>query len=135
MEEGGLIPDEIIVRIPLKEAEDFVDAVFNYLVSATLTGDDFTKVMYGIQQLLDNRAAYAVELSERLRLEMSKRSQGTVDRNKNEVVVRLDFLTRLRNLRDVVAKQMERVEQNEIDPAEGFAMIASFFGDRRMLEA
>jgi hypothetical protein len=135
IEEGAPIPEDLIVRIPLKDAEDFVDALFNYIVSATLEGEDFTKVMYGIQTLLDNRAAYAVELSERLRMEMTKKSQGTVNRNMNEVLVRLDYLTRLRNLRDVVSKQMQRVEEDGLDPAEGFAVIASYFGDKRMLEA
>lgn len=132
--DGKPIPDEVIIRIPLLESEEFVDAVFNALLART-SGADFTKAFYGVQKLLDARASHAVQLAERLRLEMGKRSGGSVDRNTNETLVRLDVLTRLRGLRDVVAAQALRVDSGETPGEEAFGIIWDHFVETRMAEA
>jgi hypothetical protein len=99
IEKDHAIPDERAIRIPLTDCEDFIDAVMN------ASGDraDFWKTMDGIQVLLDGRAAKAIQLAERLRLEWSKRSGGgAVQRNMNEVTVRADEWIRLQEMREKV---------------------------------
>ncbi|HUU59118.1 MAG TPA: hypothetical protein VMZ50_06210 [Phycisphaerae bacterium] len=132
--DGKPIPDDCIIRIPLIEAEDFVDAVFNALVGK-VDGEDFTRAFYGVQKILDRRASAAVQVAERLRLEMAKRSGGSVDRNLNETLVPLDVLTRLRGLRDVVAAQALRVDSGETPGEEAFGIIWDHFVETRMAEA
>lgn len=132
---GEPIPHEAVVRIPLKDADDFVEAIMNHAATSAIAGSDFSKVMWGIQTLLDRRAGYAVGLSERLRLEMQKLSGGTVDQNNNEVLVRTNHVTRLRQLRDVVGKQAERVEAGETSKENAFDLLEGFFHDQRMHEA
>lgn len=132
---GEPIPPEAVVRIPLKDGEDFVEAIMNHATTNAIAGEDFSKIMWGIQELLDKRASYAVGLSERLRLEMQRISGGTVDRNNNEVLVRVNHVTRLRQLRDVVGKQSERVEAGETSKEDAFDLLEGFFHDQRMAEA
>lgn len=100
-EEGKPIPAECIVRIPLVDGEDFIEAVLN------ARGENAAKVIDGIQAVLDKRAAEAVALSEHLRLETSKRSLGVVARNQNEVVVRLDRHRKLEALLVLVKAVVE----------------------------
>lgn len=133
--DGKPIPDDVIIRIPLQEAEDFVDAVFVSLLDRVGEGEDFTKAFYGVQKLLDQRASQAVQLAERLRLEMGKRSGGSVDRNVNETLVRLDAVTKLRDLRNTVAAQARRVDSGEIPGEEAFGIIWDQFVETRMAEA
>ena len=135
VKDGDLIPDDLIMRFPLEDSEDLIDAMFNVTVAKVLSGDDFTQTIAAVQGLLDRRAAHAIGLSELLRLEWSRQSQGTIDRNLNETRVRADHLHRLRQLRDVVAKQMQRVEEDGIPVAEAFAVLMSYFHTSRMLEA
>lgn len=97
IKEGQPIPRECIIRIPLEDGEDFIEAAMN-----SPKGESAAKVIDGIQSALDKRAAHAVALSERLRLEVSKRSLGVVARNQNEVVVRLDRHTKLDGLLTLV---------------------------------
>lgn len=99
IEKDHAIPDDRTIRIPLIDCEDFLSAVMN----ASREKEDFGKIMDGIQVLLDGRAAKAIQLSERLRLEWSKRAGGgVVAKNLNEVVVRADEWIRLQELREKV---------------------------------
>jgi hypothetical protein len=105
--EGGIIPEENIIRIALEDGEDFFEAVFN----AAKCGDEFWKVMDGIQAQLDRKAMHAINLSERLRLERSKQADGVIDRNKNEVIVKADEYGKLHELRKRLAELFSRVKE------------------------
>jgi len=81
LEEGEAIPEDRIVRIPLKLGEDFIEVAMNAATSAALMGDgeaDYNSVMYGIQQLLDQRMVSAIELASEFRAERSKDCGGGV---------------------------------------------------------
>lgn len=134
-DDPDIIPDEAVARIPLLDAEEFVEVVMTAMLDRCGDGDDFTKVYEGIQVVLDGRAAHAVQLAERFRLEMQKRSQGVVNRNLNEVMVRMDALQRLRNLRDVVKKQRERVHEGDVGIDEAFGIISDFYQTGRLDES
>lgn len=131
IKEGMLIPEECIVRIPLKDGEDFIEAVINAALTDTAAGADFVKVMDGVQRLLDERAAVALSLAERVRLEMEKRSGGTMSRLHNEVLVRLEMLERLRGLRDRVKEQLDFLHAEKTDFKDALQMIADFFTEHR----
>jgi hypothetical protein len=134
-DDPDIIPDDAVVRIPLIDAEEFVEVVMTAMLDRCGESDDFTKIYEAIQVVLDGRATYAVQLAERFRLEMQKRSQGVVNRNMNEATVRLDALQRLRNLRDVVKKQRERVKEGDIEAAEAFDVVADFYQTGRLDES
>jgi hypothetical protein len=130
-----VIPDEAVVRIPLIDAEEFVEVAMTAMLDRCGESDDFTKVYEAIQVVLDGRATYAVGLAERFRLEMQKRSQGVMNRNMNETLVRMDALQKLRNLRDVVKKQRERIAEGEASPEEAFDLISDFYQTGRLDES
>lgn len=132
---GEPIPPDAVVRIPLKDSEEFLEALTNHLTVNAIVGEDFSKILWGVQRLLDSRAAHAINLSERVRSEIARTSGGSADRNQNEVVVRAETLTRLRQLRDVVGRQAERVEGGKATKEEAFDLLADFFLDQRMHEA
>jgi len=131
IKEGMLIPEECIVRVPLKDGEDFIEAIVNAALTDTAAGADFVKVMDGVQRLLDERAATAVSLAERVRSEMEKRSGGTVPRWQNDVTIRLGMLTRLRGLRDRVGEQLAALHAEKTDVKDALQMIAEFFVEHR----
>lgn len=131
IKEGMLIPEECIVRIPLKDGEDFIEAIVNAALTDTAAGADFVKVMDGVQRLLDERAAVALSLAERVRIEMEKRSGGTAPRWQNEVLVRLDMLARLRGLRDLVGEQITLAGKGLTDPTAALAVLATHFVEHR----
>ena len=132
---GEPIPPEAVVRIPLKDSDEFIEALTNHMAVNAVAGEDFTKILWGVQKLLDKRATHAIELSERVRSEIAKTSGGTADRNNNEALVRVETLTRLRQLRDVVGKQRERVEEGKATKEAAFDLLSDFFLDQRMVEA
>jgi hypothetical protein len=134
-DDPDIIPDDAVVRIPLLDAEEFVEVVMTAMLDRCGGGDDFTKVYEGIQVVLDGRATHSVQLAERFRLEMQKRSQGVVNRNMNEALVRMDALQRLRSLRDVVKKQRERIAEGEASPEECFELISDFYQTGRLDES
>lgn len=133
-DDPDIIPDDAVVRIPLLDAEEFVEVAMTAMLDRC-EGDDFTKVYEGIQVVLDGRAAHSVQLAERFRLEMQKRSQGVVNRNMNEATVRMDALQRLRNLRDVVNKQRDRVHKEGVSAEEAFGLISDFYQTGKLDES
>ncbi len=133
-DDPDIIPDDAVVRIPLLDAEEFVEVAMTAMLDRC-EGDDFTKVYEGIQVVLDGRVAHAVQLAERFRLEMQKRSQGVVNRNLNEATVRMDALQRLRNLRDVVNKQRDRVHKEGVSAEEAFGLISDFYQTGKLDES
>lgn len=110
---GGSVPEQYVVRIPLADADEFVEVVVNHCVSSMVAGEDFSKVLWGVQELLDGRAAHAISLSERLRGEMAERSGGTASRSSREATVRAEAWQRLRALRDFVRRHMFREDVGE----------------------
>lgn len=89
LEEGEAIPEERIVRIPLKLGEDFIEAAMNAATSAAIMGDgeaDYNSVMHGIQQLLDQRMMSAIELADGFRTERSRAAGGGAIDCPNSVV-------------------------------------------------
>lgn len=133
--DGEPIPPDAVVRIPLKDSEDFMEVLTNHLTANAIAGEDFSKILWGVQRKLDSRATHAIELSERVRSEIARTSGGVADRNNGEALVRVETLTRLRQLRDVVGKQAERVEAGKATKEEAFDLISDFFLDQRMDEA
>jgi hypothetical protein len=133
--DGEPIPPDAVVRIPLKDSEDFIETLTNHLAVNAIVGEDFTKILWGIQKQLDSRAKHAIELSEHVRSQIIKTSGGTADRNNNEIVMRVETVTRLRQMRDVVGKQRERVEEGKATKEEAFDLLTGFFLDQRMYEA
>lgn len=133
--EGEPIPPEAVVRIPLKDSEEFLEALTNHMAVNAIVGEDFTKILWGVQKLLDGRAGHAIELSECVRTQIAKTSGGTPDRNNNEIMVRAETQTRLRQMRDVVGKQRERVDEGKATKEEAFDLLTDFYLDQRMYEA
>ena len=133
--EGEMIPHEAIVRIPLRDCDEFIETLMNHMVVNAIAGEDFSKILWGVQRMLDSRTTRAIELSERVRLEIEKASGGTASRNPSEVVVRTETLTRLRQLRDVVGKQIERAEEGKTTKVGAFDLLEGFYLDQRMYEA
>jgi hypothetical protein len=134
-DDPDIIPDDAVVRIPLLDAEEFVEVAMEAMLNRSVDGADFTKIYDGIQTVLDGRATHSVQLAERFRLEMQKRSQGVVNRNMNETLVRMDALQRLRSLRDVVKKQRTRVHEEGVSAEEAFGLISDFFQTGRLDES
>lgn len=97
--EGEAIPDDAIIRVPLLDGEDFIEAVMNAAQTET---ENFWKVMDGVQKLLDKRAEQAINLAEHLRLEWSKRADGITGKMSNTVAVRADEWIKNQRLRDKV---------------------------------
>jgi len=89
LEEGEAIPEERIVRIPLKLGEDFIEVAMNAATSAAIMGDgeaDYNSVMHGIQMLLDRRMLTAIEMADGFRSERSKAAGGGVIDQPNTMV-------------------------------------------------
>lgn len=133
--EGQPIPEELIIRIPLVDGEDFIEALMN----AARGEANFWKIMDGVQSALDTRAAQAFQLTERLRLEWSKRSHGVVARNMNEVIVKADSLFKLIALRDEIAKAVKWQQDpsnthNCTDDANNLAALVEWFEERGLDE-
>lgn len=63
-EPGEAITEEKIIRVPLVDGEDFIEAVIN----AARPEPQFRRIMDAVQALLDRRAVQAVNLAERLRV-------------------------------------------------------------------
>jgi len=113
--EGEPIPQAAIIKIPLSDGEDFIEALMN----SSRKEENYWKIVDGIQFVLDKKAADSIQLSERLRLEWSKESGGgIVRRNNNEIVVRADEVIKLRELRDKVREILDGYEKNNapMDP-------------------
>lgn len=111
LKDGEAIPDKCIIRIPLLDGEDFTEAIINTVYKATTDNEaTFWKIMDGIQRLLDKRTAHAISLSERLRLEWSKRSGGVIQRMQNEVSVRADEWIKLQKLREKVGEWITKLD-------------------------
>lgn len=104
LEEGEQIPEERIVRIPLKLGEDFIETAMNAATSAAMMAEgeaDFDKVMYGIQELLDLRMVDAIELASEFRAQRSKQAGGGVIDTCNKMMsVNADEFANLVRLRD-----------------------------------
>lgn len=133
--DGEPIPPDAVVRIPLADSEEFMEVLTDYLATNAVAGQDFTKILWGVQKQLDSRVAHAIALSEHVRTQIAKTSGGVADRNNNEVIVRAETMTRLRQLRDVVGKQQERVEEGKATKEEAFDLLTDFYLDQRMREA
>lgn len=114
VKEGEAIPDECIIRIPLVDGEDFVEAVINSAYKITLEDDsDFWKIMDGIQKLLDQRAATAITLAERLRIEWAKRSGGVVNAASCVAQMQVDEYVKLQKLREKVVALISDDDVND----------------------
>ena len=91
LEQGEPIPEERIVRIPLKLGEDFIEVAMNAATSAAIMGDgeaDYNSVMHGIQALLDQRMLSAIELADGFRTERSRAvGGGAIDSPNTTVAV------------------------------------------------
>jgi len=114
LEMGEEIPPDRVVRIPLKLGEGFLDAVMNAAVSAAIMGEgdnDYNKVLYGVQKLLDSRMIQAIDLAETLREQRRKSSGGgVVDRINEMVAVPASEFVRLERLREAVVGRVKSVE-------------------------
>lgn len=117
IKEGEAIPDECIIRIPLVDGEDFVEAIINSAYKTTLEDDsDFWKIMDGIQKLLDMRMATAIALSERLRNEWAKRSGGVVNSASCSATIRADEFVKLSGLRVKVLGVLDDLKRKRDNP-------------------
>jgi len=132
VEKGVPVPDQYVVRIPLADADEFVEVVVNYCVASIIAGEDFSKVLWGVQELLDGRAAHAVSLAERLRGEMADRSGGTASRSSREATVRVEAWQRLQAFRDFVRRHMFR--ESPGDKARALDAIRAYYEEHRLNE-
>lgn len=133
---GDPIPEEFIVRIPLVDGEDFVEAVMN--APHAEGEEDLTKIVYGVQKLLDKRVADAISLSERLRLEWSKRVLGGLTgRNTNEVTVRADEWIKHQALREKVMEFFKDVRKSDggHEASAAFLALSNFFEENGLDES
>ena len=114
--DGQPVPDDAVVRIPLSDGEEFIDA----LINKASAGDDLSKILHGVQDLLDRRAAQAVGLSERLRSERRRLSGGgAVDSNAQGVTVAMHEIEFLRNLHRLVGNLLS---DRESVPSDGLLL-------------
>lgn len=131
--EGEPIPEACVVRIPLVDAEDFVEALVNHCIANAVAGEDFSKVMWGVQEILDRRVAQAASLSERLRGEMTRQSGGTASRSSQEATVRVEAWERFRALRDEV-KRLLTAEAAGHSVGRVFDSLRDFYEEHRLDE-
>lgn len=104
LEQGEAIPEERIVRIPLKISEDFIEVAMNAATSFAIMGDgeaDYNSVMHGIQILLDQRMLSAIELADGFRTERSRAAGGgVIDQPNSTVAVNAGEYAKLILLKD-----------------------------------
>jgi hypothetical protein len=78
----------------------------NAAVGEKFRGDDedFDKLMYGVQRLLDSRVLDAIKAAEMFRVARSNASGGVIDRLSSDVVVHAGQYAKLTLLRNAVRK-------------------------------
>jgi hypothetical protein len=121
VKDGEAVPEDCIIRIPLLDAEDFVEAVMN----AARVETNFWKIMDAVQVILDRRAKHSINLSELLRLEWGKRAGGVIGRIQGEVSVRADEWIKHQKLREKVLGMLSEHEKKTA-PRNGQIVIPDF---------
>jgi hypothetical protein len=91
---GEVIPEEFIIRVRVEDSPELMDG----LIHARFDEPELWKVIEAVQRVLDQRAALAVTVAERLRLEWVKKTGGVMTKNNQEMICRADHLTRLKML-------------------------------------